>query len=129
MQDIEEGGDSIARHLADFRLLNEGLVEEGGGVLLLAIVAGGVFTTLGLHLGGGAGNIEAHLDELVAAGAGLFALSAGAALASRARVVGVLRQRQFDGDLIAACEVRVGNLRIGNLKGGLVLDVEDELGL
>ncbi|MDU6242515.1 MAG: PAS domain S-box protein, partial [Bradyrhizobium sp.] len=55
--------------------------------------------------------------------------AASAALAVRAGVVGVLRQRHFDGDLIPAGEVCVSDLGVRQLEGRLVLDAERELGL
>lgn len=49
-------------------------------------------------------------------------------MAVGARVIGV-GGGKLDGDFVAAGQVRVGHLRVGDLEGGLVLDVENQLGL
>jgi len=126
---VEKGGDGVTSHLANLRFFDEGIVEESGSVLLLSFVAASAVLALGLLLGGCAGDVEAHLNQLVPTSAGLLSLAASAALAVRAGVVGVLRQRHFDGDLIPAGEVCVSDLGVRQLEGRLVLDAERELGL
>lgn len=131
MQDIEEGGDGIASRLTNLRLLNQRLVEERSGILLLLLagVAAGVFA-LRLLLCCHAGDVESHLDELVLARAGFLALATRTAqLAIGAGVVGIDRQRQLHGDLVSTGQVCVSNLGIWHLKGRPVLHIEDELGL
>lgn len=87
-------------------------------VAALAVLA------IGLLLGGGAGDVEAHLDELVPAGRRLFALSVG-----RRSVVAILWQRHLHGDFIATSQVGVANLGVRKLKRRPVLDVEGDFGL
>jgi hypothetical protein len=131
MQNVEEGGDGIASRLANLGLFDEGIVEEGRGVGLVlgAGVTPSVFT-VSLLLGRRAGNIEAHLDELVLAGAGLLAFAPRAAkVAIGAGVVVALRQGHFDSNLIAAGQVGVANLRVRYLEGWAVLNAEGELSL
>lgn len=49
-------------------------------------------------------------------------------MAVGARVISV-RGSKLDSDFVAASQVRIGYLRVGNLKRRLVLDVEYKLGL
>lgn len=131
MQNIEEGGDSITSRLTNLCLLNQRLVEERRGILLLLLagVATGVLA-LGLLLGRHTGNVKPHLDELILARTGLFALATRTAqLAIGAGVIGVEGQRQLYCDFISTSQVGISNLRVGHLESRTVLDVEDNFGL
>lgn len=129
MQNLEEGGDSIASHLSNLGLLNEGLVEERRRILLLlasTTIAVAVFPAVldGRH----ARDVEAHLHELIPSSTCLLALPPCAAqVAVGAGVAAVLRQRHLYSNLVPTRQVRVPNLRVRQLKGGLVLHAEGEL--
>lgn len=127
MQNIQKGGNGITGHLANLRLLHQRLVEERCSIFLgrlLLLVAALTFLAVGLLLGCGAWHIEAHLDKLVLTSSSLFALS----VCHRA-VVAILRQRHLHGDFVAASQVGVANLRVGELERGAVLYVERDFGL
>lgn len=129
MKDLQEGGNGITSSLADLSLVHEGLVEQGGGILLLLFGIAAGFFSLGLLARGGTRYVESHLDQLVLPRTRLLPPpSRTAQVAVRSRVI-LVRGREFDGDLVASGEVGVGYLGVGDLEGGLVLDVEDELGL
>lgn len=79
MENVEEGGNGIASRLSNLRLLDEGVVEDGGSALLLLVgIAAGIFA-LGLFSRRHTRHVEAHLDELVLASSCLLALAASAA--------------------------------------------------
>ena len=131
MQDVEEGGDSIASRLANLRLLEQGVVEKRGGILLLlASIATCVFTLRLLLCCRHARDVETHLHELILACAGLLALAAGATKVSiGASIVGVLRQRHLHGNLVPSRQIGVANLRVWDLESRSVLHTEGDLGL
>jgi hypothetical protein len=127
MQHIQKRGDRIAGRLADFCLLNESVVKESDGVLLLLVRVAPRLASLGLLPCRRARNVEPHLHELVSPRRCLLALAwCRAVLAVR---LASLAYRELDGDLVAAGEVRVADLRVGDLEGGAVLHVERQLGL
>ncbi len=126
MEDIQKGGDGVASRLPNLGLLDKSVVEERDSVLLL-LVAAPRLPPLGLLPRCGARNVEAHLGHLVPPGRGLPALAWCRAIL--AVCLSALADRELDGDLVAARKVGVGDLRVGDLKGGPVLHVERELGL
>jgi hypothetical protein len=71
VENIQERGECVASNLANFSLVHERLVEQVRSVLLLPSAisvfrARDVFAILCLFLlGGDAGNVEAHLNELI----------------------------------------------------------------
>ena len=132
MEDVEECRNSIASHLANLGLVHEGIVKQRCGILLLFAAARvtASILSIGLLLGRHAGDVEAHLDELIPPTASLLPLAPGTTeVAIRAGVLGVDRQRHLDSDLIAPSQVGVANLRVRDLECGSILDVEGELGL
>jgi hypothetical protein len=131
MENVEECCDGIASHLANLGLVHEGIVKQRSGVLLLltARITTSIFT-IGVLLRRYARNVEAHLDQLISAGASLLSLAPGATkVAICAGIVGVDGQSHFDSNLIATSQVGVANLRIRDLESRAILDVECELGL
>lgn len=91
MQNVEEGGDSIASSLANLCLFDKSLVEECSSILflLLTTVATGVLT-LCLLLCRYSRDIESHLDELIFARTSFLALASSTAqLTVGASVVGI----------------------------------------
>lgn len=131
MQNVKEGGNGISCNLADFGLVEKGLVEHGGSSLLFAlgVTAALAITALGFLAGGGTRHIKAHLDELVATGTRLLAAGAGASQVSTGAWVVLVGRGELDGNLVATCQVGVGYLGVRDLEGGLVLNVEDQFGL
>jgi hypothetical protein len=130
MQNVEEGGDSITSSLANLCLFNQSLIKERGCILLLllATIATGVFA-FSLLLRRYTGDIESHLNQLILARTSLLALASSTAqLAVGASVVGVEGQGELQGNLIPTRQVCVSNLRVGQLKGRAVLDVEGDFG-
>lgn len=66
---------------------------------------------------------------MILARTGLLALASGTAqLAIGASVVGVEGQGELQGNLVSTGQVCVSNLRVGQLKGRAVLDVEGDFG-
>lgn len=130
MQNVEEGGDSITSSLANLCLLNESLVEERSRILLLLLttIATRIFA-LGLLLRRYTGDVESHLDQLILARSCFLALASGTAqLAVGASVVGVEGQGELQGNFIPTRQVCVSNLRVRQLKGWAILDVEGDFG-
>lgn len=123
MQDVQERRNGVASRLANLGLLDEGVVKERYGVLLLLRVATSV-VTLGFFPRCRPWNVESHLDELILPGSRLLSL-----VGCPVVTVGfaTVTNGKFDRDLVATSEVRVGNLRIRNLEGWPVLNVEGEL--
>lgn len=77
VENVQEGGDSITSRLANLGLVNQGLIKESGSILFrLPVLAVGVLA-FRLLTGRGTGDVETHLDELVATGGGLGTLGAG----------------------------------------------------
>jgi hypothetical protein len=76
MQNIQECGDGVASCFANLGLVDQSFVEEGSCVLLLLSVAGitASILALGLLTSGDTGDVEAHLDQLIAASGSLGAL-------------------------------------------------------
>jgi hypothetical protein len=74
VQDIQERSNGVARRLPNFGLLNEGIVEERDGALLLLVHAAAGIAAFGLFPGGCAGDVEPHLGELIPPGRRLPAL-------------------------------------------------------
>lgn len=109
MQNIEEGGNSIASHFANLSLLNECVVEEGGSILLFLLTSITSGVTISLFLCCHSRDVESHLNELIAASASLLALATRAANVVGAGVVGVLRKRHLDSDLIATRQVGISD--------------------
>ena len=129
MQDLQEGGDSITGSFTDLGFVDEGLIEQGSGVLLLFLCIATGFLSLGLLASGSARDIESHLAQLILASARLLATAPRAAqMAIGAGVISV-GSGKLDGDLVPTGQVGVGNLGVGDLECGFVLDVENELGL
>lgn len=132
VQAVEELGNRIASRLADFGLFHEGLVKERHGVLFLLAafcVAGGLLA-IDLLLGDRSGHVETHLDELVLTSCGLFPRFPSAAqCAVGACIVDIGRQGELHGNLVATCQICVGDFGVGNLEGGSVLHVEGKLRL
>ena len=113
MKDVEEGGDGVTGRLANLGLVDEGIIEQSGSILLLlaASVAPGILPIGLLLRRRHTGDVEAHLDELVLTSTGLLPLAPRAAqMAVGACVLGVDRQRHLDGDLIATRQVGVPDL-------------------
>lgn len=67
MQDVLKSDECVAGNLSDFCLLNEGVVEQTGRVVLLLFVAfRDVLAIFFLFLlGHSSGDVEAHLHKLV----------------------------------------------------------------
>ncbi len=127
MENIQEGGDGVACGLANVCLLDQRVVEQGHGVLLLLVgVACGVLA-LGLLAGGRSGYVEPHLNHLVLAGRGLPALPRRLAILTVR--LPVLSNGELDGNLISTSQVGVRDLGVRDLEGGPVLNVEGQLGL
>lgn len=102
VEDLQESGNGITGSLANLGLVHEGLVEQGGGVLLLLFRVAAGFFPLGLLARSRARYVESHLDQLVLPGTRLLAPSSRAAqVAVRSRVIFV-GGRELDGDLVAA---------------------------
>lgn len=126
MQNIEKGGDGITSHFTDFGLFYQSLVELRRGILLLLfwLTTFGLFAVSLLLGGGNTWNVEAHLDELVFSSGRLLAFGVNAVFGFRSSVVAILRQGHLDGDLVAASQVGVANLGVGQLKRRAVLHAE-----
>lgn len=131
MQHVEEGGDSIASRLTDFSFLNKSLIEKHGGILLLlAVLIAAGFLSFGFLLGRHAWDIKSHFDKLVLSCTCLFTPATRTTeLAVSTRVAGVKWKSHLDSNLIAASQVGVANLRVGQLKRWLVLNAKGDFGL
>ena len=127
MQHIQKGGNGVARRLANIGLLHKSVVEERDGVLFLLIGVAASLAALGLLSCRCAGDVESHLHHLVFPGCGLFPVLLRCAILSVG--LGTVVYSELDGDFVATRQVGVGDLRVGNLKGWSVLDVERELRL
>lgn len=128
MQNIQEGGYRVTGSLSNLSLLDQRLVEQVRGILLLlAALATGVVAIGLLAARRRSGNVEAHLDKLVLAGTGLLPFTTGASKVSvGARVLVIGRHGKLDGDFIATGEVGVGDLRVRDLERRAVLNGEGE---
>ncbi len=126
MEDIKEGSDGVARRLANLGLLNQRIVEERDGVLLLLVGAAPRVAALSFLPRCRARDVEPHLGHLIPPRRGLPAFSGRRAILA----VGLdaVAHGELDGNFVAAGEVRVGDLRVGDLEGRSVLYVEGELG-
>ncbi len=133
MQNVGKRSIAVAGNLANLSLLHQRVVEEICRILLLfgVLLARHVLAILLLlPLRRSAGNVEAHLDELIARASGLLPPRSGASeMAVGARVLSVRRQRELYGHLVLSGQVRVRYLRVGDLESGATLDVERHLGL
>jgi hypothetical protein len=135
VENIQERGKRIASNLANFSLVHESLVEQVRSVLLLPSAvsvfrARDVFAVLCLFLlGGDAGNVETHLDELVSRPGRFLASKLGASKVSICAGIAIGREREVDGDLVLSGKVGVGDFGVRDLEGGTVGDVEGEFGL
>ncbi len=129
MEDIQERSNGVARRLPNLGLLNQRVVEQRHGILLLLVRTTPRITALGLLPRRRAGDVEAHLGQLVPAGGRLPALARRRTILAAVGLGAVGADRELDGDLVAAGEVRVGDLRVGDLKGRPVLHAKRELGL
>lgn len=133
MQDVQEGGESVASNLANLGLVHERLVEQIRGILLLAVTILcsrhilAIF--LGLLLGGHAWNVEAHLDQLVSCACRLLASEFGSSQVPVCAGVAISGEREVYGDLVLSSQVGVRDLSVRHLEGWAVCDVEGELGL
>jgi hypothetical protein len=135
VENIQERGERVASDLANLSLVHESFVEQIRGVLLLPSAvsvfrARDVFAVLCLFLlGGNAGDVEAHLNELVPRASRFLASELGASEVSVCAGVAIGWQREVYGDLILSRKVCVGDLGVRDFKGGAVGDVEGEFGL
>ena len=104
MEDIQEGGDSIASRLPNLGLLDKSVVEERDSVLLF-LVAASCLAPLGLLPRCGARNVEPHLGHLVPPGRGLPALAWCRAIL--AVCLSAIADGELDGDLVATGKVGI----------------------
>ena len=125
MEDVLKGRKGVPGHLSNLGLVHESVVEDRGGVLFLALVLA-VARILSLRrLLGRAGDIEAHLEQLISGGTGLLAGRAHVAgLSVGAGVLSVRRVGKLNGHFVLSRQVGVGDLRVRDLEGRAVLDVE-----
>lgn len=121
MEHVQESGNSIASSLTDFSLLNQCLIKQSCGILLLLVTTSALLA-LGFLSRRRTRNVEPHLDKLIITRGRLLPLSTSSPVR-----ISVSRQREFNRHLIAAGQVGVGYFRVRNLKGGAVLHVEGEL--
>ena len=127
MQDVEEGGNCVACGLANIRLLDQSVVEESNGILLFLVCVASGILALGLLAGGRARDVKPHLDHLVLTRGCLPTLARGfSVLAVR---FAIIAQVELDGDLVPPRKVGVGNLRVRNLEGRPILDIEGQFSL
>ena len=101
MEDVLKGRKGVSRHISNLGLVHEGVVEDRGGVLLLALVLAIASILAPRRLLGGAGDIEAHLEQLISGGPGL--LAGGAPVAGLSVGTGVLsvgRMGKLDGHFV-----------------------------
>jgi hypothetical protein len=111
MQDIHESGNRIASSLANFRLLDQGIVEYGCGVLLLLRHITTGILAFCLFPCRDARDIESHLHQLILPSTGLLALSTSTAKVPICASVGTVdREGHFDGNLIPTRQIGVANL-------------------
>ena len=137
MQTIQKRRNRIAGHFADLRLVHERRVKQIGRVLLLHILAIltihalliPVLVLFPLRRRRRSRDIKPHLHHLILRRARFPALTPRPSQHPiRSRLITIRRKRKLDRDLVFARQVRVRNLRVGNLESGLVLHVEGELG-
>lgn len=102
MQDFQEGGDGVAGRFTNLGFVDEGLIEQSGGILLFFFSVTASLLSLRLLASGSSGDIKSHLTQLVFACAGLLATpSRTAQMAVGAGVVGI-RGGKLDSDFVAA---------------------------
>jgi len=105
MKHIQKGGNGVARRLANIGLLHKCVVEQRDSVLFLFVGVATSVTALGLLSRRCPGDVEPHLHHLVFPGRSLSPILFRRAILS----VGLGRfvDSEFDGDLVAACQVGI----------------------
>lgn len=129
MQNIQKSRDRVASCFSNLCLLNQSLVEEVDGTLLIPLLVrvAPSIATLGFLLGCRTRDVEPHLDELILPSRSLLALPWRRAILAVG--LGSLVDGKLDGDFVTAGKVRVGDLGVGNFESGPVLYVERHFGL
>ncbi len=128
MQHVLECGKGVSRDIPNLGLVHEHVVEHVGRILLFLIFP--VHAAIGIiaHiLLGGAGDVEAHLNELVHPTPSFLSLRSGSAeMLLDGRLLVFVRQRELDRHFILAGQVGVGDFRVWDLESGSVLHVEGQ---
>lgn len=116
MQDVLKRGESGTGNFSNLCLVNQGLIKQIGGILLLffLIFFFGTTAILSIHfLFGGyrSRNVESHLNQLVSTGGGFASSILGRSgfLTIRA-ILCRLGQVELDRDFVLARQIRVGYL-------------------
>lgn len=131
MQNVQEGGKGVTRDFSNLSLVHQGLIEQIGSVLLLAIAVFGARYILailfGLLFGSDTWDIEAHFDQLVVSTGRLLASELCSSQVSVCASIAVGGKGEVYCDLVLSSQVGVGYFGVRHFEGGAIRNIESKL--